>query len=696
MSKKIKIGTGSFGISSAEWLKLEEKYNNGFAFCSQWLEKFGIYDKAMPKNLIEEEIVKELENAIITCANSVNIIRQTYGCGSDKYIAVSWNNSKATYVDLPFSVAHVDNKSFAVIYLDPTPIKCSSVYTCHQRYDAVIGDGLLQSVKKKILDENSFLFMNNIHKFGSFSIIEAISDTEVVLKNIETKSTICSIKSPEPFLFPMSSTTRTISGNMLRFVSSLFSAVELIVSEKDLISNYPGSSPYIYAHRSFYKTKNYLNKLQKLSSQVQYAKDDVAFLNLLYTLINPTDKWKRHKFYYKFSKICINLLCLNPDSTSEERLHSVICTIMTGLWLLGNPDKWIVTQYSDEGEGEGDESFNNPFQMPMTDKEIEQTLKDLNSNSDVKPTQIKDLEYLRQNLEESGLPYSEIGEDRPPVKSVKNSIPMDVSKAESEARRTFYASLFGSTIFYTIPPHQANNDRYNRLVSKNYYIIEELKEFLRVISFCPSYQDPCLKSGHLDESSLYKLNDPESDDIFYQETIVKQTEKAAITILMDQSSSMENLGRIDQIINIAIIIAESLGNHPNIKLRFFGFNNSQVLDYNQSPFNYTLGAIRANGGTKEGQSIAEVVAKVMDQNLKEEGYDEFLFVVGDGESESNSSHKAFSFALSSGINILHFGLDNAYNIEYGNKVYGSGRFAILPTNNLLNAFVSIFSQFLLR
>lgn len=690
MSKKIKIGSGSFGISSDEWLKLEEMYKNGFAFCSQWLEKFGIYDKAMPKKLVEEEITKELQSAIITCANSVNIVRHTYGCGPDNFIAVSWHNNNATYIDLPFSVASIVSPD-AVIYLDPAPIKCSSDYTCHQRYDAVIGDGLLQSARKKILDKNSFFFMNYLHKLGSLSIIEAISDTEIKLTNTENKSIVSHIKSPEPFLFPMNSTTRTISGNMLRFVSSLFTAVELIVSEKNLMSNYPGSSPYIYAHRSFYKSKNYLNKLQTLSSQVKYAKNDIAFLNLLYTLINPTDKWKRHKFYYKFSKICLNLLCLNPNSTSEERLHSVICTIMTGLWLLGNPKEWLDKQYSNDSEG-----VTLPFQMPISEKEMEQILNDLDSQKDPTPTQNKYLEYLRQKLEESGLPYSEIGEDRQSAKSVKNSIPMDVSKAESEARKTFYASLFGSTIFNTVPPYQSNNDRYNNFVSKNYYIIEELKEILRVVSFCPSYQDPCLRSGYLDEAALYKLNDPESDDIFYQETIVKKTEKAAITILMDQSASMGASARIDHLTNIAIIIAESLGGRSNIKLRFFGFNNSQVLDYNQHPFNYTLGAIRSNGSTREGESVAEVIALIIDQNLKEEGYDEYFFVIGDGKSDQKSSHKAFSFSLSSGVNILHFGLDNAYDIEYGNSVYGSGRFAILPTKNLLNAFVSIFSQFLLR
>lgn len=425
---------------------------------------------------------------------------------------------------------------------------------------------------------------------------------------------------------------------------------------------------------------------------MKHNREDVAFLNVIYTLINPNDKWKRHKFYSRFSKVCLNLLNLSKNSTSEDRLHSVICTIMSGIWFLEKPREWVETEESeifDIGDG-----IYNPFELPFTEKELEELL--ASSSDEVSGSHELDLNYLLEKTEDSGAPYSEIGEERTLPKEVKNALPIDVSKSEIEAKKIFYASLFGSMKFVDVESRKVNNDIYKEVARYNYHLIEDLKNCLRVFSHSPSYPEVCLKSGNLDEHALYRLNDPLVDDIFFQEVIRSSTERAAITILMDQSSSMNERERVVIVRNIAIILAEALGESVNIRLRFYGFSSKDLYNYNSVPFDYSLGGIYGSGGTNEGHSIAEVVSKIMDENLKEEGFDEYLFVIGDGQSDIKESQLAFGLALSSGVNIFHFGLDNAYDVSYGNKVYGKGRFAILPTRNLLNAFISIFTQFLIR
>jgi hypothetical protein len=686
------IGNGSQGISPEAWNKFQDYYENGGAYSSEWLKSFNINDKAMPHNMRYEDIKRELEYALVTCANSVNIVRPMFGFGKDKNLNVGWYNTLNSIIDLPFSVISKESKNperLCTIYLDPAPIKCSSVYTCHQRYDAVIGDGLLQSVQKNSIDIISYEFFVAMRKEG-FSVY--IDGKEVVLKNSKNKQ-IYSFSVENEFMFPfqgMGVKEKRIGKKNLRFIKALWTAVELIAAEKYLVKNYIGAAPYVYAHRSFYKCKDYVKKLSSYSQQVKNERDVIAFINLIYSILNPTDKFSRHKFYSKFVNIIINLFNFDYKATSSERLYSVICCVMVGCYMLKKPGKWLKSK----GSGNG---IYNPFGDEISQEEYVEMFSDFKErveNADVR----NGVNELLSNLQKNGMMFFERGQDSGFIREQHTMQSIDVGNSKQIAKEIFYQDLFNKMRFEE--KIFSNNDviEYKKRIEKNGAIIDNIKETIKVVSMVPKNPECGMRSGQLDEACLYKLVDFDEEEIFYRDNIDMKLDCSAITIIMDQSESMSENNRVDLVKTCSIILSEALKGIPNLKLRFFGFSNNTIYDYNVDNNFYSLGSIRNSGGTSEGEAIAEIVSRISHEKEQndEEDFSQYIFVLGDGEVDISSSMMAFSFAKSCGFNIYHFGLDNAYSVEYGEKVYGKGRFALLPTKNLLHAFTSIFCQLLLN
>jgi hypothetical protein len=697
------IGNGSHGISPEAWNKFQDYYENGGAYSSEWLRSFNINDKTMSNNMRHMDIKRELEYALVTCANSVNIVRPTFGFGKNKNLNVGWYNTLNSIVDLPFSVISKESKNpekLCTIFLDPAPIKLSSNYTCHQRYDAVIGDGLIQSVQKNSIDVISYEFFVAMRREGGSVYVNG---KEVTLKNSKNKE-IYSFSVENEFMFPfqgMGVKDKRIGKKNLKFIKALWTAVELIAAEKYLVKNYVGAGPYVYAHRSFYKCKDYIKKLSNYSQQIKIERDILAFINLIYSILNPTDKFSRHKFYSKFVNIIINLFNFDYKATSSERLYSVICCVMVGCYMLNKPGKWLKNKSSDNG-------IYNPFDSDISKEEYGEMVSDLKEKFE--DYDISDgVNKLLSELKKNGMMFFDPSQNSDCVREhhTQNSDcvreqhtmqSIDVGSSKQMAKEIFYQDLFNKMKFEE--KFFSSNDviEYKNCIKKNSAIIDNIQENIKVISMMPRNPECGMKSGQIDEACLYKLVDFNEEEIFYQDNIDKKLDCAAITIIMDQSESMSENNRVDLVKTCSIILSEALKGIHNLKLRFFGFSSNVIYNYNIDNDFYSLGSIRNSGGTSEGEAIAEIISLISHEKEQknEEDFNQYIFVLGDGEVDITSSMMAFSFAKSCGFNIYHFGLDNAYSIEYGEKVYGKGKFALLPTKNLLHAFTSILCQLLLH
>ena len=748
-----KVGKGSIGISVAEWRALELQYNQGFAFSSQWLKSFGVCDHEMPKKLTEAQIEKELGYAMAACASSVNIVRPIFGMQrkKSKTLSVSWNCKKnIKNQGIPFSISE-GTSSNSIIYLDPTPIISKSDFTCHQRYDCVIGDGLLQSVKKNTIDKESFIFIKLLNSKGALSCVRVLQEENKNIVSIMSRDGMNNYNSytvPEPFFFRYNipTTDMCVEGPYLRFIQAIWTAVELLVAEKYLTKEFCGSKPYIYAHRNYYKKKRYLKNLTSVSSQIDIDRDTIAFLNLVYKILNPTSKYECHTFYRKFAKVVGGMLSFDINLTSRERLYNVICAVITGIYLLKKPGLFL-RSIPEPTDNVPDNAVLDPFDPILTEEQANEIIKQIQQSADKKgassegtgkaekadktesdtpadsDSQNQDtadkadqqadeaaaaakakkakedieskLDDLVSKMQEAGMPYNELGEQRKTPNTLKDSSVIDTENAHKEAIKSFYGDILGMMSFSPIDKTHYSDDICKKIELKNHDVIQSIQERLQVLSIMSVDPEYSLSSGALDENGLYKLYDKNEDLIFYRETIMNKANKSNITILMDQSGSMASgkNPRIRSLQIVAIVLAKALAHTESVNLKFYGHNNFNVFEYNPTEAYSALGNLNGSGNTNEGYAIADVVQRIVSN--KQDDVSEFMFVLGDGEVDIAPSKKAFAFALSSGIQIFHIGLDDAYTNERGKSIYGDGRFAVLPMENLLNAFVSIFCQLLI-
>lgn len=704
-----KLGKGSIGISVSEWIMLQEQYANGYASSSEWLKSFGVFDHIMPPKLTESELEKELTHAIIACASSVNIVRPIFGKQkkNSRTLSVSWCSRKnIENQGIPFSVSEtIEAKS--IIYLDPTPVISKSDYTCHQRYDCVIGDGLLQSVKKNTIDSESFKFMKILNVKGSLACVLVLQEDNKNFVSLMDRNGIDNYMSytvPEPFFFRYNVPKEEmyIEGVYLRFIRALWTAVELLVAEKYLTKEFLGSKPYIYAHRNFYKKKRYLKNLITVSDQIMVDRDTIAFLNVIYKVLNPTSKYDCHPFYKKFARIISGMLNFDINITSKERLYNVICTVITGIYLLKKPGIFLRSTPEITDEPNKD-SIHDPFDPIFSDEQINDIMKQIEESKNNKENKEKDkkekdlenkIDDLMQKMEEAGMPHDEIGEQRKTKSTLKDSTVVNAEDSHSEAIKSFYGDILGQMHFSSANKSPYADEVCRNIEAKNHGIIQSIQERLRVLSILPIDPEYSLSSGNLDENGLYKLHDKTEDMIFYRETVVTKVNRSRITIIMDQSGSMGSgkRPRISSLQRVAVVLAKALADIPAISLSFYGHCNLSVYCYDSSDGFNSLGSINASGNTHEGYAVADIVQRVV--STKEDEVSEYMFVLGDGEVDLNTTKKAFAFAIANGIQIFHFGLDDAYTPEKGQAIYGDGRYAILPMENLLNAFVSIFCQLL--
>ena len=243
---------------------------------------------------------------------------------------------------------------------------------------------------------------------------------------------------------------------------------------------------------------------------------------------------------------------------------------------------------------------------------------------------------------------------------------------------------------------------YRLFENKHRQYIDMIRERLRVRSIGIKGEEYSKYDGVLDEGNIWQLYDKNNDQIFMQENQPKVVEKAHISVLIDASGSM-NGTRINMARELGVILSSALRNVHGVTLALYGHTSRFIYSFDGKPDSNSLEDIvsmPADGGTMEGEAIQYVVREAdrhrseNERNNDGERTNYYVFVLGDGASSVDEIGKAMRLAQESGIKVCHLGIDNAYNADYGDKAYGAGRYAILPSESVIATMVTAVTKVL--
>ena len=246
-----------------------------------------------------------------------------------------------------------------------------------------------------------------------------------------------------------------------------------------------------------------------------------------------------------------------------------------------------------------------------------------------------------------------------------------------------------------------NMKAYSKIENMHSRYIDMIRERLRVRSIGIKGEEYSKYDGVLDEGNIWQLYDKNNDQIFMQENQPKVVEKAHISVLIDASGSMSGT-RINMARELGVILSSALRNVHGVTLSLYGHSCSTIYNFNNKPDLNSVEDIvsmPADGGTMEGEAIQYVVREAdrhRNENERNDGErtNYYVFVLGDGASNVSEIGKAMRLAQESGIKVCHLGIDNAYNADYGDKAYGAGRYAILPSQSVIATMVTAITRVL--
>ena len=239
-------------------------------------------------------------------------------------------------------------------------------------------------------------------------------------------------------------------------------------------------------------------------------------------------------------------------------------------------------------------------------------------------------------------------------------------------------------------------------VESNYRrFIDSIRERLKVRSMGYKAEEHCKSSGNLDEGNVWQLYDTNYDQIFYSESQPKILDKAHISVLIDASGSMSDNLRIEMVRDMGVILSSALSEIWGVEFKLYGHCHGAIYDVNNGDFNTTkdIMLLSPDGGTDEGGAIQYVLRdsykhKIANYDCNSEKINHYLIAIGDGQSNVLEIQSAVKIADEIGIKFCHIGVDNAYTEDYGNKCYGSGKFAILPKESVIQSMVTIVTRIL--
>lgn len=683
---------------SNDWDKYKKKYNSGYSSSSYWLDieddkEYSFKTKA------------DLNFALVQVSKCVNLIRHKFGVGERKALFVKWADSENLYNSL--------NDDY--VFLSPSPLLSRSNLSIKQRYDVIVGQALLSSVQKHIIPARLYNFISRLEQMKNsnqnidLKIDIIVDDEKLFFKNDSyffsyvpkiikrERNTTREIAGIDHIEYPNRKTFFTYSNvTISRFLEyyNIWRAIEQDITEKALSNEYKGSTSYLFAHRDFYLDKKFNQVLEEV---VQYFDMEwlpkIWHLLIINNILNSKKITNLHPVYEKIQKIANDILIVDPLENSESRFASVaeligkVCDLMEEL------------KFSDANLSDANLSGNQGSDLPQTEeKTIPSSLK-------------KQLEKVIDDVSKSGLgealtKASQIISVKSHKSLVNNTREFDVS--DQNSLRLFELETLSSGMRH-IPFNiigRSNiwaKEKYDRLASTNKRFIDYLKETLLIRSFDFTAEDYSMKSGILDENSLWKLSMEDSENIFYQRCLPKTCDNVHITVVFDNSGSMSTktsnapMSRIEICNNIAVVLREVISTLPNVKLDIYSFADFEFYSYDDNF--YGIANQHNYGGTNEGLAVAKAIhnMELFRINNPESFYGKrYLIAVGDGITDLDAVKKTNDFIRNNtNIKFFHIGIDNAYTQEHGEIQYGKGNFAIVPSENLMHNLCTTIVKILL-
>lgn len=645
-----------------------ERYKSGYSASSYWLNSSFNNDKN------QEDKLKE---SLAFICRSVNIIRHRYGMGADKALSVQWADSTMQF----------NTSSNEVVYLNPSPLlENNANYNDNQKYDVIVGQALLSSVQKHLISSECTMFANNLLTVSNNVCVVCEEDKLKIIMLDEHGKQMMPIKYAEKrnekgeliidqdFLIYENNKDYFSSLNMPAiFVNGavqVWRAIEQVIAETAISNEYRGSIAYLYSHRNYYNDTRYINSLKQAVKIYDKENSElVSFALVINNLLNDNSKIEKnecHSFYHPIIDMVDNVIRKTPDLLPESRLASALhFSVLLNEYIM---------KRNEEGNSGGDGSSPKEKEGTVSDTNLKR-ISDLTKNGlapSLNNMVCKKDSHCRATKNVGKLA---VGDE----KGIRNMEVELLTKGFTDVNIT-------EEYFYNSESYV--RDKYDAIVSKHRQYIDMLRERLFVRTLDLSAPEYNMKSGNIDEHSLWKLcdNSEENNSIFYQDNIPQKVEKCHINILFDNSGSMGERDRINTCREIGVIMNEAVKGIPNVKLNFYSFTDHKFYKFNNPT---DIVAMREQGGTDEGGAMGCTLREINNHRVErlincDDDYEKtFFLAVGDGMTDGEKVKKSLDFIKRENIKFFHVGIDNAYTEDYGLKMYGEDGFSIIPSENLM-------------
>lgn len=237
---------------------------------------------------------------------------------------------------------------------------------------------------------------------------------------------------------------------------------------------------------------------------------------------------------------------------------------------------------------------------------------------------------------------------------------------------------------------------YKQMVNALKGRISALKNHIKLQAEQVTFFHHGLKSGQLDDGSLYKIGVDRREDCLFEQKEIKAKPKIVIGILADESGSMSSNRRYLMVRELTVLLANAFKDFDGLELcvmghttQGWGGRGEQLwLRHYYTPKNKKLEAlsgITAYGNNLDGYAMYEMARRMMIWYPEIEN--RHMIVISDGQpnGEGYGWHSAMDHmrevvgkAKMWGVNIFGCAVDNAYNWETGERMYGPNNFVILP------------------
>jgi len=278
------------------------------------------------------------------------------------------------------------------------------------------------------------------------------------------------------------------------------------------------------------------------------------------------------------------------------------------------------------------------------------------------------------------------------------------------------AQLDGAAYRRVVPPvNSSTKNAYKGFVRDHRAAISNVKNCFQFHNTDFSLSTYGLASGNVDDGSFHKVFLGESERL-YERRDVQARKKWLVTILLDQSGSMDNYVRgpsgcrtmIEEARGLSIIFAEALRGLKEVDFSMYGFSTTgSVIDtycYQDKQTKKLEALVEAShhNGTGMGFHIGHVGDKMLSQYGDYEN--KILFVITDGEPNMTPTPTMNGYEHTNhccellrkrGIHVYGIGIANAFGPNVGQMLFGNNNFTIINdvqstlnvlTNSLRNFF----------